>query len=274
MKIIAFIVLIICSAFLLINLSFIIREPPIIPNSVKQIDKDASAFLFLQEQYKTAVSEIQYRISDIDKLFLIKFTFIGAILLFFISTFIKFENIKDSSSADLGSKFHSIILSPVAAVFLWTAVITCIIIDAKIQLHRSFIGTLGNWIKTQIEPLLAGELALKNATWEAFLASSPKSVINSSWFSFFSMDSQLLTILLFSITSCLYSGIFMQNNKSSTKRICLLASIISFMLIFVNGVHYNYKNNNWILICIISGTLGIIASLYIWLPTGKKKGHP
>jgi hypothetical protein len=147
---------------------------------------DSSARQFLEREHQAIISEIQLRIQLEHLLFALKFALVGGTLyLLFQQAF------KKTSSRFQRNEFTSLIS--------WAAVVAAAIVDLRLAMNTTFITTLGSWVR-QYENLRLGPNGVLLG-WEAFLANH---LLSQQYYSTLRVSSQILTALLFCVTSAMF----------------------------------------------------------------------
>lgn len=249
------------------------RDQSILEIPIKVELKQPQEINFLIKQYDNAVKEIHERLHQESVLFAMKFSLVGAILaLMFTSTVISFKNIKGETDPLRTTLLFN---PPLIAMFCWAATITSAIIDTRIMYHTDLIVVLGTWIKNHVEPVLYSSSQLIG--WENFLASKnlKSRLFTSQLYPLLRSDTSILTLFLFLANTIVFSikRLSYSNNNKPFRTVCAVGSIGCFVIFFLVSIHFQYDksisilsaNIPWIIVCLLTSSLGILFSSLYWL---------
>jgi len=173
---------------------------------------DSGARQMLDKEHEAIVAEIRLRIEQEHLLFALKFVLVGGILWAFLQTAFRREE----------SQFER---TPFAALAAWAAVVAASIVDLRAISNQSFLMTLGGWTR-QYEHLALGSNGAQLG-WEAFLADN---LLSKSYYPALRVNGQILTALLFCVTSLLFLVRVDGNSDPDTARISGACGIISICI--------------------------------------------
>lgn len=181
----------------------------------KALDSDGRALL--DREHEVVVSEIKMRIEQEHLLFSLKFGLVGAILWAFLQ--IPFKT---------GSHFDA---TPFAALAAWSAVVAAAIVDLRVMSNQSFLVTLGSWTR-QYEELALGA---NGATlgWEAFVADN---LLSEPYYPALRVSGQILTALLFCVTSSLFLMRTEEDVDPRATRISAAGAIVSIFIMTMAAI--------------------------------------
>jgi hypothetical protein len=155
----------------------------------------------------------------------------------------------------------SLFTSPRAALFAWAAVVTSAIIDSRILYHVDLTITLGTWIKTHVEPAFYPS---RITGWEAYLADSSRLLASRSY-PLLRLNANLLTLVLFSATVFVFSGLASSTAPSDTlRRICRAGCAAALVVCFLAGLHFHFAEPSWVLFCVAAVAVGLVANAVAW----------
>ncbi len=235
-------------------------EMPAPEDPVRMTTDERNALL---EEYRSAAAEIRGRISEENTLFSFKFTLVGAILALLLAETLR---TKAESDASPGEQFRRL-RSPLAACFLWAAVITSAIIDTRIEYHVGLIKTLGDWVRLVVEPTLLAE----EQGWEHFLSNS--SLMTSRLYPLLRSNVHLLTLVLFVLGILTYRKSSRLGSEQalgeSTAWICRAGCWGTILVFAIAGLHnYHARSGAFLVVPALLVLFAMYAASKLW-PTGS-----
>src|ERR1051326_321489 len=172
---------------------------------------DADGRQLLDKEHESVVSEIKLRIEHEHLLFSLKFGLVGAILWAFLQTPFKTETHFDTT--------------PFAALAAWSAVVAAAIVDLRVMANQSFLITLGGWSR-QYEQLVL-DTTSASLGWEAFRADN---LLGKPYYPALRVSGQILTALLFCVTSSIFLMRPEGQSDPRTVRISAAGAIVSIII--------------------------------------------
>jgi hypothetical protein len=204
-------------------------------NAWKSLDADGRQLL--SKEHDAVVSEIQMRLGQEHLLFSLKFGLVGAILWAFLQT-----------PAKTGAQFET---TPFAALAAWSAVVAAAIVDWRLTSNQSFVMTLGGWTR-QYEQLALGPTGAPLG-WESFVADN---LHNEPYYPALRVSGQILTALLF----CLTSSIFLMRPEGQsdprTARICGAGAVVSLFIMTMAAISMR-RDRYAVLLYIAAGIVAV-----------------
>jgi hypothetical protein len=184
---------------------------------------DADGRELLDKEHETIVSEIRMRLEHEHLLFSLKFGLVGAILWAFLQAPFKTEGQFDTT--------------PFAALAGWSAVVAAAIVDLRVMANQSFLITLGGWSR-QYERLLLGA---GGATlgWEAFLADN---LLGEPYYPALRVSGQILTALLFCVTSAIFLMRPEGYSDPRTSRISAAGAVVSISIMTMAAISMRHDS--------------------------------
>jgi hypothetical protein len=223
------------------------------PAARKALNADSLSRGLLIRQYENAVLEIRARLEHENLLFSLKFTLVGAILGLLIADYVKKSTRRRRQLEIFGS--------PLAALLLWSAVITSAIIDSRIHYNADIIMSLGDWIRKDVEMAIHPIFV---TGWETYLAFiSP--LFRSHLYPVLRANANVLTLILLAAATFLYSGRTTSSTRSRlVARICRYGCTMAMVVFMLVGLHFGLISLTWVLITIAFSAFGIICAFRFW----------
>lgn len=178
---------------------------------------DADGRQLLQKEHESVVAEIKMRLEHEHLLFSLKFGLVGAILWAFLQTPLKTD-----------ANFDTM---PFAALAAWSAVGAAAIVDLRVMANQSFLITLGGWSR-QYEQLALGARGAALG-WEAFLADN---LLGEPYYPALRVSGQILTALLFCVTSAVFLMRPEGQRDARTTRISGAGAIVSIIIMTMAAI--------------------------------------
>jgi hypothetical protein len=166
-------------------------------------------------EYKNSVEEIRTRIGQEEILFGLKFTLIGGIMAVLFSLF----------KGEEKDYFEKLVQRRRAAAFFSAALLTSVIVDARLRFNAKIIESLGKWVWCMETRELAARTARNFIPWEGFLHFELDAGANP----LMRYSSHLLTSLLYGVM--LYLFVVMPRTVNRSTRTMLGHSGTAFFLI-------------------------------------------
>ena len=197
----------------------------------------------LDKEHDGVVSEIKLRIEHEHLLFSLKFGLVGAILWAFLQI-----PSKTTSNFDT---------TPFAALAAWAAVVASAIVDLRVMANQSFLITLGGWSR-QYEQLALGA---NGATlgWEAFLADN---LLSEPYYPALRVSGQILTALLFCVTSSIFLMRPEGQSDPRTTRISGAGAIVSIFIMAMAAISMR-RDRYAMLLYIAAGVVAIAVAAFL-----------
>ena len=211
--------------------------------------------MFLLHEYENAVKEIHMRLDQESKLFTLKFSLVGAILGLLLAGFFM-EKHKDIK------KEHQLFVSPLAVAFCWAAIITSGVIDNRILYNNNMVISLGTWIRDYVEPKF---LSSSYHGWERYF-SETGSLLKSRLYPFLRLNACLLTLVLFSFVTIIYSerSNSVSSDRARLRKYCYTGSIGAIIVFSLVGIQFHYTEPIWTLYCIVIMIIGVFGACMLW----------
>jgi len=221
--------------------SHAMEAAPATMNAWKALDDGGRQLL--EKEYEGIVAEIKLRIEHEHLLFSLKFGLVGAILWAFLQT-----------PAKTSSHFDA---TPFAALAAWSAVVAAAIVDLRVMANQSFLVTLGGWTR-QYEQLVLGSNGAPLG-WEAFLADN---LLSEPYYPAVRVSGQILTALLFCVTSSIFLMRPEGQSDLRTTRISAAGAIVSIIIMVMAALSIR-RDRNAMLLYISAGVaaMGVAALL-------------
>jgi len=211
---------------------------------------DADGRQLLAKEHAVVVSEIQMRLGQEHLLFSLKFGLVGAILWAFLQTPFK-----------TGSHFDT---TPFAALAAWSAVVAASIVDLRLMANQSFLITLGGWTR-QYEQLALGA---NGATlgWESFVA---ENLLGAPYYPALRVSAQILTALLFCVTSSIFLMQPEGHSDPRTTRISAAGAIVSICIMTLAAISIR-RDRYAILLYIAAGFVSVAVTAFLARATSRR----
>jgi hypothetical protein len=191
----------------------------------------------LDKEHESVVAEIKLRLEHEHLLFSLKFGLVGAILWAFLQT---------------PAKTGTFDTTPFAALAAWSAVVAAAIVDLRVMANQSFLVTLGGWSR-QYEHLALGANGAKLG-WEAFLADN---LLGQPYYPALRVSGQILTALLFCVTSSIFLMRPEGQKDSRTTRISGTGAIVSIFIMAMAAV--SIRRDRYAMLFYIAAALAAMA---------------
>jgi len=211
---------------------------------------DAGGRQLLDKEHDVVVSEIQMRLGQEHLLFSLKFGLVGAILWAFLQTPFK-----------TGSHFDA---TPFAALAAWSAVVAASIVDLRLMANQSFLITLGGWTR-QYEQLTLGANGAALG-WEAFVANN---LLGAPYYPALRVSAQILTALLFCVTSSIFLMPPEGHSDPRTTRISGAGAIVSIFIMTMAAISMR-RDGDAILLYIAAGLAAVGVAVFLARATSRR----
>jgi len=196
----------------------------------------------LDKEFEGIVAEIKLRIEHEHLLFSLKFGLVGAILWAFLQT------------KTAGAHFDT---TPFAALAAWSAVVAASIVDLRVIANQAFVITLGGWSR-QYEQLMLGPNSA-GLGWEAFLADN---LLGEPYYPALRVSGQILTALLFCVTSSIFLMRPEGQTDPATTRISGAGAIVSIFIMTMAAISMR-RDRYAMFLYITSGLMAIVIAAYL-----------
>ena len=197
----------------------------------------------LDREHDVVVSEIKMRLEQEHLLFSLKFGLVGAILWAFLQT-----------PSKTGTRVDT---TPFAALAAWSAVVAASIVDLRVMANQSFLVTLGGWTR-QYEQLALGPNGAPLG-WEAFVADN---LLSQPYYPALRVSGQILTALLFCVTSSIFLMRPEGNTDARTIRISGAGAIVSIFIMTMAAISMR-RNRYAVLLYVAAGLVAAGVAVFL-----------